>query len=145
MKVIAAVYQYLKYNTSIQHIGLYYPRSITVDLNALITDCFSTNTTILRSSKVPPLVQWYIDLNNVCQQVGVGSYLRKSVPEGKMKKQKMEIFLKELKHRSEPWKTMKIVVLGHGQVGKTTLLEAIRAVLTSTIPSVCYLFCKLLV
>ncbi len=36
-------------------------------------------------------------------------------------------FMKELMKNSSEWKTMKIVILGHGRIGKTTLLRALKS------------------
>lgn len=38
----------------------------------------------------------------------------------------IESFLKEMIENSEQWKTMKLVVLGNGRIGKSTLLHRLR-------------------
>ena len=42
------------------------------------------------------------------------------------KEEELRTFLKELKAQGEKWNALKLVVLGHGEVGKTTLIHAIR-------------------
>jgi GTPase SAR1 family protein len=44
------------------------------------------------------------------------------------KKSEIEAFLIELKQHAEQWKKLKIVFLGHGEVGKTTFLNAIKQI-----------------
>jgi energy-coupling factor transporter ATP-binding protein EcfA2 len=55
----------------------------------------------------------------------VGSVIRESVPQG----QDIEHVVKELKLSSEPWNAIKLVVLGHGRIGKTTLLSSLEDIL----------------
>ena len=50
----------------------------------------------------------------------------KSVPQTLTNKEELRIFLNELKTQGEKWNALKLVVLGHGEVGKTTLIHAIR-------------------
>jgi hypothetical protein len=40
--------------------------------------------------------------------------------------------MKDLCEQGEKWNTLKLVVLGHGEVGKTTLLHTIRRYLEDT-------------
>lgn len=52
----------------------------------------------------------------------------------------MRAALEELKKSSEVWRAMKLVVLGHGRIGKTTLLHVLKSLLDykdSTVPLVC--------
>jgi hypothetical protein len=35
----------------------------------------------------------------------------------------------QLKKQSEEWRAMKLVTLGHGRIGKTTLLNKLRSIL----------------
>jgi hypothetical protein len=47
----------------------------------------------------------------------------------------IENFLKELiSKKSEPWRAMKMVMLGHGRIGKTTLLHAMKSILQPNNP-----------
>ena len=43
-----------------------------------------------------------------------------------MSEGELRSFLNELKKQGEKWNALKLVVLGHGEVGKTTLIHAIR-------------------
>ncbi len=44
-------------------------------------------------------------------------------------------FLQEIMNKgSEPWKAMKLVLLGHGKIGKTTVLHALKSVLQPSAP-----------
>ncbi len=50
---------------------------------------------------------------------------RNSVPRNvNMKEEEMRNFVEQLIAGSEQWKAMKLVVLGNGRIGKTTLLRA---------------------
>jgi Flp pilus assembly CpaF family ATPase len=40
----------------------------------------------------------------------------------------IETFVKELMAHSAPWQAMKLVTLGHGRIGKTTLLNKLRLI-----------------
>ncbi len=42
----------------------------------------------------------------------------------------MRQFIQQLMAEAEEWKAIKMVVLGHGRVGKTTLLHAINQIMT---------------
>jgi hypothetical protein len=44
--------------------------------------------------------------------------------------------LEQLANDSQEWKAMKLVILGNGQVGKTTMLHAIKGILNNS--QVCY-------
>ena len=50
----------------------------------------------------------------------------KSVPQTLTKEEELRTFLNELKTQGEKWNALKLVVLGHGEVGKTTLIHAVR-------------------
>lgn len=77
------------------------------------------------------LIAFYCNLNRACKDLEVGALERASVPEG-MPYSEIIVFLKNLQHGSEPYRVMKLVVLGHGQIGKTTLLRAINNILKKT-------------
>lgn len=101
-----------------------------------ISDCFSKNATLTSIKGINELARWYSMLNRICIDIGAGPLLRRSVPPGRMQEEDIQKFLQELKVKSEPWKTMKIVVLGHGRIGKTTLLAAIRKLIAATFQEV---------
>ena len=50
----------------------------------------------------------------------------RSVPQALTKEQELRTFLNALKTQGEKWNALKLVVLGHGEVGKTTLIHAVR-------------------
>ena len=50
----------------------------------------------------------------------------KSVPQTLTNEEELITFLNELKTQGEKWNALKLVVLGHGEVGKTTLIHAVR-------------------
>lgn len=68
--------------------------------------------------------EWYTTRNQVCKSLGLSKAHFNSVPlnlpEGQIKS-----FLEAAK-RSEPWKAMKLVVLGHGRIGKSTLVHRLK-------------------
>ncbi len=55
---------------------------------------------------------------------------RNSVPriEG-MDRADMRRYVTQLKEDSKPWKSIKLVVIGHGRIGKTTLLNTFQQIL----------------
>ena len=57
-----------------------------------------------------------------------GETERTSIPKQLSARGEIETFLKELQRTGVPWNTLKLVFLGHGEIGKTTLLNAIRIV-----------------
>lgn len=48
----------------------------------------------------------------------------------------IESFLVDLMKKGEEWRSLKLVVLGNGQIGKTTLIRAIKQLLNLEIPKV---------
>jgi hypothetical protein len=52
----------------------------------------------------------------------------------------VEQFIIDIHEQGEEWNTLKLVVLGHGEVGKTTLLHAIRRHFNSWVARVSFLF-----
>jgi hypothetical protein len=59
---------------------------------------------------------------------------RNSIPIGQMDKSAIRDFLQELKRSSEPMRAMKLVILSHGRIGKTTLLHHMKEILHPTTP-----------
>lgn len=72
-------------------------------------------------------------LNLKCKEVKASKLQRDSVPQGLQNVDQIELILEELKKSSEPWKKMKLVVLGHGRIGKTTLLKAVHNLLDPSV------------
>ena len=54
-----------------------------------------------------------------------GKQQRQSVPLS-LNKFDIKPFLKDLMKNSEPWRAMKLVVLGNGRIGKTTMLHSLK-------------------
>ncbi len=50
----------------------------------------------------------------------------------------MRQFLQQLMAEAEEWKAIKMVVLGHGRIGKTTLLHAINQIMDPSSVQVYY-------
>lgn len=93
-----------------------------------------TLASIVIVSKINLLVpfstfRWYVDLNYMCKELGLGLADRNSVPPHLKTKDQIRAFLLELRSGFEEWRAMKMVVLGHGRIGKTTLLTAIKSLL----------------
>lgn len=103
-----------------------------------VRECFEKNTTLESMFFAgPTFLHWCIRRNYVCNKLGASSLQRSSIPEN-LDKDKIEPFLRELQKSSHPLKKMKLVVLGHGGIGKTTLLAALRNILDPLHPrSVC--------
>ncbi len=63
-----------------------------------------------------------------------GMIHRNSVPrKPDMKEDEMRQFIQQLMTDAEEWKAIKMVVLGHGQIGKTTLLHTINQIVTPSV------------
>lgn len=77
-------------------------------------------------------LQWFADVNYVCKELKVGKEDRSSVPQHLDTKDKIRNFLLELNRGFEEWRAMKLVVLGHGDIGKTTLIHTIKNLLVSS-------------
>lgn len=91
-----------------------------------VIECFKENTTLIGGQDgLPTRIQWFTRLNKVCKDLGASQLHRNSVPLS-LEQDQIEAFLKESIRQSEVWKTMKLVVLGHGRVGKSTLLHQLR-------------------
>lgn len=65
----------------------------------------------------------------MCKEVKATKLQRNSVPHGQLDRNQIKALLEEVKKSSEPWNKMKLVVLGHGRIGKTTLLKAVHNLL----------------
>lgn len=97
--------------------------------SAKIQECFALNRTLVSCQAPSPLIDWFATLNSVCKEVGASELQRNSVPQGQLSGEQIVNLLEELKRSSEPWKKMRLIVLGHGRIGKTTLLKAIHNLL----------------
>lgn len=96
----------------------------------IVKDCFVSNTTIVNVINAPShLIDWFATLNSVCSKLGANELQRNSVPQGQLSNDQIEALLKQLQSSSEPWHKMKLIVLGHGRIGKTTLVDTLRNLL----------------
>lgn len=87
-------------------------------------DCFQENSTVIKAIYGGwEKMAWYAERNAACKEFNLGKAHRDSVPLN-LKKSKIRPFLKQ--SSSEPWKAMKLVVLGHGGIGKTTLVHKLK-------------------
>lgn len=82
------------------------------------------------------MIKWYISLNHVCIKLNADRIFRNSVSKDLQTEVEMHSFLTELMAKSEEWRAMKLVVLGHGRIGKTTLLREIKHSLDPQSPRV---------
>lgn len=81
-----------------------------------------------------------MELNRICKELRVGKLHRNTVP-FLTPIDKIQSSLNESLRESEEWKTMKIVVLGNGGIGKTTLVsELLQYAQTNLIHKVKALF-----
>ncbi len=68
-----------------------------------------------------------------------GMALRNSVPrQPDMKAEEMRSLIDQLLKNAEKWNAIKLVVLGNGRIGKTTLLHSINNLLTPSPQEVCF-------
>jgi Cdc6-like AAA superfamily ATPase len=68
-------------------------------------------------------------MQHVNNQIGIQE--RNSVPRS-IKEDDIKSFLHELMKKSTPWHSMKLVVLGNGRIGKTTLLHMMLQLLKTS-------------
>lgn len=61
-----------------------------------------------------------------------------------MSEEEMRAFISQLIEEGEQWKSMKMVVLGNGRIGKTTLLRTFDQLLDPSLIQVCDLVILLL-
>lgn len=107
------------------------PQIYHVVMHHYIKECFQANSTLVECHTNNSLIDWFVALNKISKELGASSLQRNSVPYG-LDKDKIEEFLVELMKSSETWKSMKLVVLGHGQIGKTTMLAKFKNLLDPT-------------
>ena len=65
-----------------------------------------------------------------------GKQQRQSVPQS-MSTKNIRHFLRDLMKSSESWRAMKLVVLGNGQIGKTTMLHTLKQLIQTLHDPVC--------
>jgi len=58
----------------------------------------------------------------------LGPEQRNSVPQN-LEEEQIQPFLQQLMTSSEAWRAIKLVILGNGRIGKTTMLHAVRRIL----------------
>lgn len=87
--------------------------------------CFKENITLTTVINSGSVFQWYTERNRVCKELGLGREHCNSVPL-KMPKDQIRSFFKEFETKSEEWKAMKLVVLGNGRIGKSTLVHKLK-------------------
>jgi len=75
------------------------------------------------------LLEWYTTCNAVCTKLGVGILHCNSIPRNLCTKQQIESFVQALVENCAPWRALKLVTLGNGRIGKTTLLHKLRSML----------------
>jgi hypothetical protein len=103
---------------------------LSVVPNDMVEDCFSENSTLETVYNNSRLLRWFSLRNKVCNSLGgIGKAQRNSIPQSLEKEGDIRAFLKELMEGSKDLRAMKLIVLGDGRVGKTTLLNAMKAVL----------------
>jgi hypothetical protein len=91
-----------------------------------VEECFSENKTIVKGEGPKGITRW-ITINRICKELNAFEEERNSIPRNVDTPEEIEAFLKEMTVvKGEQWNTLKLIILGHGEVGKTTLLKAIQ-------------------
>jgi hypothetical protein len=138
----------------------------------MIRECFKFNRTISKCQYFDILVVHFIHVNRVCIEYPagistsknkntatifalylsaitfcshpllIGAMFRDSVPEELTKATEIKQFLADLVASPTEWRAMKILVLGNGQIGKTTLVKHISRLVDAT-ERVCIAFLSL--
>lgn len=93
-----------------------------------IDDAFADNATLLDWKCSNPLIQWYTLCNKICHKLGANIQFRNSIPKNLKTETPITSFIQQLMSKSSEWRAMKLVVLGHGRIGKTTLLSVLHSV-----------------
>jgi hypothetical protein len=94
----------------------------------LIEDFFQNNTT-LEGFDGHELASWYATCNRICNKLGASIKYRNSIPRNIKSLGDIHSFVKELMSKSSPWRALKLITLGHGCIGKTTLLNKLQCML----------------
>ncbi len=120
--------------------------------SSIVEDLFDSNVTLMQCNYGGQELSYYMNLNSLCKEMNASMFLfflkqlfsnyqhndylsdkihRNSVPRrSDMPKEEMREYLKQLMSEGEQWKAIKMVVLGNGRIGKTTLLHSIHQLLT---------------
>lgn len=111
----------------------YFPLDNPLALHEWVHDCFSENTT-LEFYQIPGATsnleeKWYTRCNRICNSLGVGLEFRNSIPRSMENVEDIKTFVEQLMVNSSEWRAMKLIVLGHGRIGKTTMLSTLRSIL----------------
>lgn len=110
---------------------------------AEVDDCFEENSTITEGEG-PSGISRYITINRLCKEMNAsmqqplistvynnhikGATERRSIPKKMEDHDEIKSFLTELIGTGEPMNSLKLLVLGNGEVGKTSLLNSIQIV-----------------
>lgn len=92
-----------------------------------IEDCFQENFT-LETCFNNDQAKWFGERNKICNKMKASQAQGNSIPHN-MKKEDIPQFLADLQKSSEELRAMKLMVLGDGRIGKTTLLNAMKRIL----------------
>lgn len=86
-------------------------------------------------------MNWYLRVNGLAKDMNCNRLQRHSVPFCVIKEDENYVeettFLSSIVASSEAWRAIKMVILGHGQIGKTTLLSSIKKLLKQDDAQVC--------
>jgi Ras of Complex, Roc, domain of DAPkinase len=94
-----------------------------------IEDFFQYNTTLEGCRGNNNLATWYATCNKICNELGASIKYRNSIPRDIKSEMDIRSFVKELMSKSSPWRALKLITLGHGRIGKTTLLNKFQCML----------------
>jgi GTPase SAR1 family protein len=123
----------LKNNQSVKQ--LFFPESS--ELFTLPTEwlqeCFSENNTLEDIGNVMETdmrfpIKWFAARNRICNQLQASKIQINSIPPN-MEVSNIPSFLSDLMNNSKQLRAMKLVVLGDGGIGKTTLLNSMKSIL----------------
>lgn len=95
-----------------------------------IEECFQHNTTLEGCGGDSNFIlKWYTMCNRICNKLGATIQHRNSIPRNLSKEDQINSFIRQLLANSSEWRVLKLVTLGHGRIGKTTLLNKLRLIL----------------
>jgi hypothetical protein len=96
-----------------------------------LEDCFSENTSLKRlnghTAMLKP-IEWFAQRNKICNKMKASKVQINSIPQN-MKEEDIQEFMEDLMKSSDELRAMKLVVLGDGRIGKTTLLNSMKLIL----------------
>ena len=112
------------------HFSIFFIFSILSTLSAVprewVEDCFSENSTLENVDFTS--IRWFTLRNRICNEMNASKVQRNSIPHN-LEENNIQPFMKELMENSVPLRSLKLVVLGDGQIGKTTLLNSMKLIL----------------